>query len=135
MTFIMLSSFKTIPYLSETKAKTFNKEAPVFFASSGSSVLADGSTYVGTVTATGAINAVGTYEMPTKIIGNALHCTFLLYFPKGTITIRMNCNMITFLGVWQITEGTGDYQNIKGNGTLIMPDDLEEYLYGTIRGM
>ena len=64
----------------------------------------------------------------------ALHCIFLITFPNGTITIRMNCNMVTFNGVWQVLDGTGAYSNLKGNGSLIMPNDNDEILTGTVRG-
>jgi len=129
----MMSSFKTIPSASASKALAFDKEAVIF---SGSITSSDGgSTYFGDVTASGAINATGTFEMPTKLIGMALHCTFVLTFPSGTITIRMNCNMTTFNGVWQILEGTGAYQNLKGGGSLVMPNDTDEILTGTVKGL
>lgn len=131
----IISSFNTIPSSTASNAPTFLNGGAVNFSSSGTSVEADGTTYIGNVTATGAINAQGTYVMPTEVIGSALHCTFILSFPNGTITIRMNCNLVTFKGVWKVLGGTGIYQNLKGGGSLIMPDDLEEYLFGTVRGI
>ena len=101
------------------------KKQPVIF--SGHITSSDGgSTYFGNVVATGAINKTGTFVMPTQVLGMALHCTFILTFPDGTITIRLNCNMVTFNGQWQVLDGTGAYQNLKGNGSLIMPNNDDE---------
>ncbi len=93
------------------------------------------STATGTVEVSGAFNATGTLEMQIEFLGNAIHCNLVLTLPAGTITIRMNCNGVTFNGVWQILEGTGAYQNLKGNGSLVMPNDLDEILTGTVRGL
>ncbi len=91
------------------------------------------STSTGIVETTGAINATGTYVMQVEFLGNALHCDLVLTLPAGTITIRMLCNMVTFNGQWQIRAGTGAYQNLKGNGRLVMPNDTDEILTGTVR--
>ncbi|MHC2993343.1 hypothetical protein OB13_17815, partial [Pontibacter sp. HJ8] len=55
---------------------------------------AQGTTYTGTVRVEGAINATGTYVMPTETLGQALHCTLIVTLPDGSITMRMNCNMV-----------------------------------------
>jgi hypothetical protein len=134
MAVFMLSSFKMIPSASLSKARTFDQKQPVnFFGHITSSD--GGSTYYGTVVATGAINETGTFVMPTQAMGLALHCTFILTFPDGTITIRLNCNMVTFNGVWKILEGTGAYRNLQGGGSLTMPNDDDEILNGTVRGI
>jgi hypothetical protein len=108
-----------------------SKPVPVTFhtVATGS----QGSVYTGTVEVSGGITASGTYVMPTEVMGMALHCILTLNLPGGTITIRMNCNMVTFYGTWQITEGTGSYKTLKGNGSLVMPDDIQEILTGNIR--
>ena len=132
--FFMISSFETIPSTSTSKALTFGKEDPVVF--SGSVTSSDGgSTYYGPVTATGAINASGTFVMPAEVHGMALHCIFVLTFPQGTITIRMNCNMVTSNGQWNVLDGTGAYQNLKGGGSLVMPNENDEILTGTVSGL
>ena len=128
----LVSSFTTIP--STSKSPAFDRAAPITITGLGNPLLTEGSTYFGTVTATGAFQAAGTYEMPTEAHGMALHCIFLITFPNGTITIRMNCNMVTFDGVWQVLNGTGAYSNLKGGGSLIMPNDNDEILTGTVRG-
>ena len=133
MAFFVLSSFKTTPSVSTSKSLTFDRAAPITFF--GSITGGAGTTYTGIVQASGAINATGTFVMPTESLGMALHCIFILTFSTGTITIRMNCNMVTFNGEWQIIEGTGAYQNLKGGGSLVMPNDTDEILTGTLRGI
>ena len=130
MAFFMTSSFKTISSSSISKAPALDGAGSVRIFGTYDHVI--GSTYYGTVVASGAINATGTYVMPAEVLGNALHCIFELTFPTGTITIRMNCNMVTLNGRWQILSGTGAYQNLKGGGSLTMPGDDEE-LIGSVR--
>ena len=131
----LVSSFRTMPSAPASNAQTIDKADPISIIGLGNPLLTQGSTYYGTVIATGAFEATGTYEMPTELHGMALHCIFLVTFPKGTITIRMNCNMVTFNGVWKILEGTGAYRNLKGGGSLFMPNDDDEILNGTVRGL
>ena len=131
--FVMMSSFMMIPSASASKALTLNRSEPIHIF--GTITSADGTTYYGPVTLSGAINASGTFVMPSQLIGMALHCTFVLKLPNGNITIRMNCNMVTFNGRWKILEGTGAYQNLKGEGSLVMPNDNDEILDGIIHGM
>ena len=126
MAFFMMSSFKT-----SSSADPSNSAGPITILSSNTTS-ADGVTYVGNVQLTGAINASGTYIMPTEVLGMALHCTFILNLPQGTITIRMLCNMHTLNGRWTVLAGTGAYQNLQGGGSLTMPG-IEELLEGTIR--
>ena len=128
----LVTSFKTLH--SASKSPTIDRAGPITITGLGNPLLTQGSTFFGTVTTTGAFEAEGTYEMPTEVLGNALHCTFLLTFPNGTITIRMNCNLVTFNGVWKVLGGTGAYANLKGNGSLIMPNDDDEILTGSVRG-
>jgi len=126
MAFFMMSSFKT-----SSSADPSNSAGPITILSSNTTS-SDGVTYVGNVQLTGAINASGTYVMPTEVLGMALHCTFILNLPQGTITIRMLCNMHTLNGRWTVLAGTGAYQNLQGGGSLTMPG-IEELLEGTIR--
>ena len=108
------------------------KKENVVFHTHATGVLHDGSTYVGTVMSEGAITQNGSYVMPTKVSGMALHCMLYLAFPDGTLTLRLNCNMVTFNGTWQLLEGTGAYANKKGQGSLVMPNDVDEILTGVI---
>lgn len=133
MAFLMMTSFKTIPSTSVSKKAPSDKvEAITIFATSPTAI---GSTYYGPVTVSGAINASGTYAMPALQHGMALHCVFMLSLPNGTITIQLNCNLVTSNGVWKILGGTEAYQNLKGGGSLNMPNDTDEVLQGTVRGL
>ncbi len=133
--FLGLSSFNLLRPTSVAYQSPVAKPAFISIFGTSETVLPDGSTYTGDVTLTGAINAKGTFVMPTTVMGMALHCSFVLSLPNGTISIRMNCNLVTFNGEWQITGATGIYSNIKGGGYLVMPNDLDEVLTGTITGM
>ena len=129
MGYSLVSSFNSAP-----KSPAFDRPGAITITGLGNPLLTQGSTYFGTVSTTGAFEAEGTYEMPTEVHGNALHCIFQITFPNGTVTIRMNCNMVTFNGVWKVLQGTGAYANLKGGGSLIMPNDDDEILTGTVRG-
>ena len=130
MAFFMMSSFKATPSAALSKAQNFNRAASITITSSNTTT-SDNVTYIGNVTLTGAINASGTYTMPTEVLGMALHCTFILTLPQGTIAIRMLCNMQTLNGRWTVLGGTGAYQNLRGGGSLFMPG-IEEVLEGTV---
>ena len=135
-TLLVVTGFSTIEVkrsnTSEVKSPLWKKN-PVSFDTHATGTLSDGSTYVGTVEAEGAINKSGTYVMPTVVLGMALHCTLIITFPDGTLTIRMNCNMRTSNGRWKILEGTGAYAGTKGEGSLVMPNDVDEILTGYIQ--
>lgn len=134
--FIVFASFKEVDTATlkhgATKAMSLKMKAVSFFAHDAV-ILDDGTTYTGTVTASGAITNSGTNIMYTEVLGMALHCTIIMTFPDGTLTIRMNCNMKTFNGRWKILEGTGAYATTKGEGSLIMPNDVDEVLTGFIQ--
>jgi hypothetical protein len=133
MAFCMMSGFKTNPSEVKLKPQNFNSAESINISSSNTSTL-DNINYFGDVTLTGAINATGTYTMPTEVLGMALHCTFYLTLPEGTITIRMLCNMQTLNGRWRVLDGTGAYQNLRGEGSLFMPG-TEEVLEGSVSGL
>jgi len=133
---IFLTSFKVFHTdalkQNERKAMVL-KKGPVTFVAHDPVLLSDGTTYTGTVTAEGAINNSGTNIMYTELHGMALHCTIIMTFPDGTLAIQMNCNMTTFNGRWKTLEGTGAYANTKGEGSLVMPNDVDEILTGFIQ--
>jgi hypothetical protein len=132
LAFLLFCSFSTVrgPVHAGAMQKAFKPAEPVEFFTTITGV--EGTTYTGIVEATGGIQATGTYRMPTKSLGMALHCELTLYLPGGTIMIKMNCNMHTFRGRWQIEGGTGAYSRLSGNGPLVMPDEIHEVLTGTI---
>ena len=133
MAFLMMSSFTTSTSTAPSKAQNLNSKASLLIVSSNTTT-SDNINYVGNVQLTGAINASGSYTMPTEVFGMALHCTFILNLPQGTITIRMLCNMHTLNGRWTVLGGTGAYQNLRGGGSLFMPG-AEEVLEGTVTGI
>ena len=85
-------------------------------------------------TASGAINATGTYDMPVTAHGRslAIQCMVTIDFPNGSLLIRMNCEFAKNHGQWQIISGTSAYQGMRGNGTLVM-DENGETLTGYVR--
>lgn len=82
--------------------------------------------------ATGAITAWGKWSMDVTTTGKAFHCINTMVFPDGTIIAKSNCNTVTMKGVWQIISGTGAYEGIDGNGSLVMLAYGEEW-EGTIK--
>ena len=88
----------------------------------------------GTFTASGTLgNLSGTSTMhvdlnPTN--GIRAHCvvTLIASDGTGTIIIHQQCEFATpypYRGRWEIVNGTGAYANLRGNGSLTMPDDQE----------
>lgn len=115
-------------------AKALRVAEPVTIHTTITGVEEDGTTYTGVVEISGCITASGTYVMPTEAHGMALHCILELDLPNGNITITMKCNMKTLNGQWQVVEGTGAYQELKGGGSLVMINqETEEILTGKIR--
>jgi hypothetical protein len=43
--------------------------------------------------------------------------------------------MSTLNGRWKVLSGTGAYENVKGEGSLVMPVLTEEILIGVVSGM
>lgn len=92
----------------------------------------------GYFTSTGDPATAGSFAMDVNIVGaDSLHCSQVLTVPTvGTITIISDCSLTTNTGVWYISEGSGAYADLRGNGSLIMsfttktsPEDVEA-LYG-----
>lgn len=82
-------------------------------------------TLTGPVTTTGNLILPGQGSMFINAFGNVFHCTITVVTSEGTITIRQECNKTTFMGQWQIAEGTGAYVNLRGNGKVMMPRGFE----------
>ena len=92
---------------------------------------------IGFFTSTGDPSTAGTFTMDFELVGmDSLHCSQTLTVATvGTITIISDCSMTTNTGTWYVTEGTGAYANLQGNGSLIMSPPTEtspevEALYG-----
>ena len=86
----------------------------------------------GTLTISGAFVASGTVTMEYAFNHNftIAHCLYIFVAPEGTITIREECVFATPLqgqGRWEIVSGTGDYENLRGNGSALMPGNQENW--------
>lgn len=137
LTLFLSSSFIPVSSVSShkpTHAKGLSDAAPVTIHAKITGVEEDGTTYTGAVEVSGGITGSGTFEMPTKALGMALHCILVVDLPDGDITFRLNCSMKTLNGHWQVVDGTGAYEELKGQGSLVMINNLtEEVMTGTIR--
>lgn len=91
----------------------------------------------GTFVTTGAltISGISTMVVGPNQNGARAHCVVTLTPSdgSGTITIHQECVFNTPIpqGRWEIVSGTGDYANLKGNGSLTMPGN-EEAMTGVI---
>jgi hypothetical protein len=89
----------------------------------------------GTFTTTGALTISGdtTMHIGPNENGTRAHCVVTLIAPDGVIIIHQECQFATSppAGRWEIVSGTGAYANLRGNGSLTMPDD-EEAMTGFI---
>lgn len=85
-------------------------------------------TLTGTFTATGAFNTSGTAVMVVVPVGlDSIHCTYAMTARNGTFNIAMDCEKPPKMtGVWKVINGTGRYNHLQGNGSLIMmfPPDI-----------
>lgn len=82
-------------------------------------------TFTGPITTTGDLIPPGEGSMYVNSFGNVFHCIITLVTFEGTIRIREECNKATFMGQWQIIDGTGAYANLRGNGKVMMPRGFE----------
>jgi hypothetical protein len=89
----------------------------------------------GTFTTSGAlaISGAATMHVEFNANGTRAHCVVTLIAPDGIIIIHQECQFATdpAKGRWEIVSGTGAYANLRGNGSLLMPDD-EEAMTGVI---
>lgn len=76
--------------------------------------------FTGSFTVAGVPAIEGTALMAVKVVGMEFHCTNTLELPGGTITILSVCQMDTPTGIWYVEKGTGLYEKLQGEGTLIM---------------
>src|SRR5438552_951530 len=82
----------------------------------------------GTFTATGAFNTSGTADMIVVPVGtDSIHCTYTMTAPDGTFILALDCEKPPMMsGHWQVTGGTGRYEDLRGTGPLTMafPPDV-----------
>lgn len=91
-------------------------------------------TFDGPFTISGAIEASGNARMDASLNANGMvyHCTWTLTDASGgTITLHEQCEMGSnpVKGRWEIVSGTGKYENIRGNGSALMPDVGDPNIY------
>jgi hypothetical protein len=86
----------------------------------------------GTFITSGALTISGdtTMHIGPNYNGTRAHCvvTLIASDGTGTIIIHQQCEFATpypYRGRWEIVSGTGAYANLRGNGSLTMPDDQE----------
>jgi len=82
-------------------------------------------TFTGPITTTEDFIPPGQGSMYVNSFGNVFHCVITLVTSEGTIRIREECNKSTFMGQWQIIDGSGAYANLRGNGKVMMPRGFE----------
>jgi len=89
----------------------------------------------GTFITSGALTISGdtTMHIGPNHNGTIAHCVVTLIAPDGVIIIHQECQFATRppMGRWEIVSGTGAYANLRGNGSLTMPDD-EEAMTGVV---
>jgi hypothetical protein len=81
-------------------------------------------TAAGTWTATGLVEASGTYTETFSFAGETIHGQKVLVGPAGTIVLEIRdivvwrdaCNAGFKAGSWQIAAATGAYARLKGGG-------------------
>ena len=122
---LMLIAFFTTSWVSPTQAQ---KPTPVsitvpFAYTSGAF---PDITFTGPFTITGAFEASGTAIMVAHLNANSMvyHCIWTLTADNGSFVLKEECVMATnpVKGQWQIVSGTGEYSNLRGNGSSLMPD-------------
>jgi hypothetical protein len=82
-------------------------------------------TAMGTWTATGLVEATGTYTETFRLAGETIHAEKVLTGASGTIVIRTQallvfldaCTVTFGAGSWRISDATGAYAGLKGGGT------------------
>jgi len=134
----LLITFCTVSWVSPKKALSGSGAVTI-------TGLYDFSTFpntVGTFTTSGALNISGSSTMLVGLNQNSVraHCIIVLTPSNGsgTIIIHQECvfNTPTPQGRWEVVGGTGDYANLKANGSLTMPTGpdglMEEAMTGNV---
>jgi hypothetical protein len=123
---LLLLAFITTSWVSSTPApkKTQVSITVPFYWAAGAP---PNVTFTGHFTMTGAIEAEGEAIMVAAINANGMvyHCIWTLTFGNGDIiTLHEQCEMgsTPVKGRWEIVGGTGDYKDLRGNGSALMPD-------------
>jgi hypothetical protein len=121
---LLLIAFFTTSWVSSVQAQ---KPTPVLitvpFVFTGGSF--PNFVYTGAFTISGAFEATGIAEMDATVNADfsVYDCKWTLTNDEGTIALHEKCHVTTSsaTGMWEIVGGTGDYANLKGNGSALMP--------------
>jgi hypothetical protein len=88
-----------------------------------------------TMSVDGVVVAAGTVTMEVGSNENGMRFHCLYRFtptsgPAGTFIIREQCAFAPEpdRGRWEIVSGTGAYENVKGNGSALMPGNQENWI-------
>jgi hypothetical protein len=88
-----------------------------------------------TMSVDGVVVAAGTVTMEVSANENGIrfHCLYRFTVtsgPAGTFVIREQCVFAPEpdQGRWEIVSGTGAYENVKGNGSALMPGNQENWV-------
>lgn len=127
--FIMLTCYAnsgTMPFISNdlSAVKLFkivnnNHPTDVWLTTTTTGGTANAKT--GTFTASSELGTRGTYLMIIVHTGMAFHCT-TTFSPSsgGQFVLQSNCEMTLLDGQWRVISGTGAYQDLEGNGSIVM---------------
>jgi hypothetical protein len=94
----------------------------------------------GTWTATGFIEATGTYTETFRFAGETIHATKVLVSPSGTIVLRTRalvvwldaCTATFRAGRWQMADTTGAYAGLRGGGTPLATSSFGNVCTGSV---
>jgi hypothetical protein len=97
-------------------------------------------TVSGTWTATGVVEATGTYIETFRFAGETIHAEKVLVNSSGTIVLRTRalvvwldaCTATFRAGSWQIAEATGAYAGLRGGGTPLATSSYGNVCSGNV---
>jgi hypothetical protein len=87
-----------------------------------------------TISIDGAVVASGTVGMEVAALSEPVfHCRYTFVSTVGlvgTLIINEQCVFATdpWQGRWEIESGTGDFENLRGNGSALMPGNEENWV-------
>ena len=98
-------------------------------------------TIAGTWAGAGFVDDAGTFTQTFRFAGETIHDEKVLVGSRGTIVIRVQavvvwlspCTATFKAGSWQIVDGTGAYERLKGGGTpATVPGSFGDICTGAI---
>jgi hypothetical protein len=98
-------------------------------------------TAAGTWTGAGFVDDAGTYTESFRFAGRTIHAEKVLVGSKGTIVLKVQaivvwlspCTVAFKAGSWQIIDGSGAYERLKGGGApALTADSIGDVCTGAI---